>query len=77
MSAYGSSSYGNNSYGYTAPSATYGYTAAPVNAEPQDNALANPLFYAWGSLHMWMFALGYLTYTWYVTLLTSNSWLKQ
>ena len=42
MSSYGSSSYGNSSYGYTAPSAAYGYVAAAVNPEPQDNALANP-----------------------------------
>jgi hypothetical protein len=26
---------------------------------------------------MWFIALGYLTYTWYPTLLTSNNWLKQ
>lgn len=77
MSSYGSSSYGNSTYGATAPAAAYGYVAATVNPEPQDNAQANPLFYAWGAFHMFTIVIGYLTYTWYPTLLTSNNWLKQ
>ena len=64
MSTYGSSSYGNTTYGDTDPnaSAAYGYTAAPVNTEPQDNNWANPLFYTWGVLHMWTIIIAYYTY---------------
>ena len=74
MSNYGYSSYGNSTPLFSTPG--YGYTAPPLNSEPQDNTLANPLFYAWGAIHAWMVVLGYLTYTWYPSLLSSNNWLN-
>lgn len=58
--------------------------ADPYNTEVPEEELAaeeevkNPyvLYFAWGLIHIWFSAFGYLLYTYYPGMMSSNTWWK-
>ena len=59
-----------------ATDAAYGddTTSSEEAAAPEEVKNPTMLYFGWGLIHIWMTVLGFLVYTWYPKLLTSNAW---